>query len=93
MLLTHTLTYMRKLLVGLLAINLTACGSIPQLPCPGSRYYDVQYCRGEKDFRIPNFYGEAAQRQDKCLKCIDVDQNCFMQAPPKQCKINNWKYN
>jgi hypothetical protein len=92
MLSTYTLTDMRKLLVGLLAINLTACGSLPQPLCPGTREYDIQVCRGEKSIRVPNFYGEAQQRYEKCLQCIDVDQNCYHINPPKQCKINNWKY-
>jgi hypothetical protein len=92
MLLTYTLTDMRKLLIALLATSLTACSGLPQPPCPGTRYYDIQVCRGEKAFRVPNFYGEAQQRHDKCLQCIDVDQNCYHMAPPKQCKINNWKY-
>jgi hypothetical protein len=83
---------MQKLLIGLLVINLTACGSLPQPLCPGTREYDIQYCRGEKPIRVPNFYGEAQQRYDKCLKCIDVDQNCYHIAPPRQCKANNWKY-
>jgi hypothetical protein len=92
MLSTYTLTDMRKLLIGLLALNLTACGSLPQPLCPGTREYDIQVCRGEKSIRVPNFYGEAEQRRNKCLQCIDVDQNCYMMSPPKQCKANNWKY-
>jgi hypothetical protein len=92
MLPTYTLTDMRKLLVALLTVNLTACGSLPQLPCPGTRDYDIQVCRGEKPIRVPNFYGMAQQRYDKCLQCIDVDQNCYHIQPPKQCKVNNWKY-
>jgi hypothetical protein len=93
MLLTYTLTDMRKLLIGLLVINLTACGSLPQPLCPGTREYDVQHCRGEKALRIPNFYGEAGQRKEKCMQCIDVDQNCYMMSVPRQCKANNWTYN
>jgi hypothetical protein len=92
MLLTYTLTDMRKLLIALLATSLTACSGLPQPPCPGTRHYDIQVCRGEKAFRVPNFYGEAEQRYNKCLQCIDVDQNCYHTQPPKQCKANNWKY-
>ena len=76
-----------------LAMLTAACVSLPQMPCPGTRSYDVQVCRGEKTYRVPNFYGEAEQRQNKCLQCVDIDQNCYMMAPPKQCKINNWKDN
>ena len=80
-----------KTLVAGLALTLAACGSLAPPLCPGTREYDVQVCRGEKTFRVPNFYGEAEQRRNKCLQCIDVNQNCYMMAPPKQCKINKWK--
>jgi hypothetical protein len=81
----------KKLIFGL-AWMLGACGALPPPLCPGTREYDVQVCRGEKTYRVPNFYGEAEQRRNKCLQCIDVDQNCYMMSPPKQCKANNWKY-
>jgi hypothetical protein len=80
----------KKLIFGL-AWMLGACGALPPPLCPGTREYDVQVCRGEKTYRVPNFYGEAEQRRNKCLQCIDVDQNCYMMAPPRQCKINNGK--
>ena len=74
-----------------IALAMTGCSSFPQVSCPGTSSYDIQVCRGEKAFRVPNFYGEAQQRHDKCLQCIDVDQNCYHMAPPKQCRINAWK--
>ena len=81
----------RKFLPPLVAtLLLAACGHIPQAPCPGTRSYDIQVCRGEKAIRVPNFYGEAQQRHDKCLQCIDVEQNCYHMSPPKQCKTNSW---
>jgi hypothetical protein len=75
---------MRKLLIALLAAQLTACGSLPELPCPGTRSYDVQYCRGERP-RAPlgNFPFEAQQRARKCDQCIDIENNCYHGVPPE----------
>ena len=76
---------MRKLLIGLLAVQLTACGALPASPCPGTRSFEPQTCRGEKPRRLDNFYMEAIQRANKCEKCIDIDNNCYHGLPP-QCR-------
>jgi hypothetical protein len=79
---------MRKLLIGVLALNLTACSVLSELseppPCPGTRYYDVQICRGEKIRRDkPYIYRESAQRVEKCEQCIDMRPNCYHGIPPQ----------
>ena len=88
----HTLSHMRKLLISLLILDLTACGSIPQPLCPGTREYDVQYCRGEKPrMERPYIHGEAEQRENKCNQCIDIRPNCYRGIPP-QCRPQ-WQNN
>lgn len=76
---------MRKLLISLLVVQLTACGALPTPPCPGTRSYDIQVCRGEKPRRLDNFPMEAIQRANKCERCIDIDNNCYHGVPP-QCR-------
>jgi hypothetical protein len=80
---------MRKLLIGVLALNLTACSFLSALaeppPCPGSREGDIQFCRGEKiRFDKPYIYREAEQREEKCMQCIDININCY-RGTPRQC--------
>jgi len=72
---------MRKLLIGLLAVQLTACGTLSEIPCPSN----MQSCRVEKPRRLDNFYMEAIQRSNKCEKCIDIENNCYHGLPP-QCR-------
>ena len=83
---------MKKLLSLLLFVGLTGCAGveIKPPPCPGTRSYDVQLCRGEKIYSIPNPPYAALQAKAKCDACIDVDQNCVWGIPP-QCKPQ-WKW-
>lgn len=77
---------MRKL-AAILLLTLTGCSSIEIKPplCPGTREYDVQLCRGEKMYQIPNPPYMALQRKAKCDACIDIHQNCVW-GIPQQCK-------
>ena len=76
---------MRTLLLALSITTLVGCGSIQPPPCPGTRHYDVQLCRGERIYQIPNPPYMALQRAQKCEQCIDIEQNCY-HGIPKQCR-------
>lgn len=84
-----TETSLRAILNFALIMALGACALEPP-PCPGTRAYDIQVCRGEKPLRIPNFYMEAIQRSKKCEQCIDIEANCYHGLPP-QCRPK-WKF-
>lgn len=83
---------MRKLAALLLSLSITGCSSIQfkEPLCPGTRSYNVQLCRGEKPYIIPNPPGFAFQQEAKCNKCIDIDQNCVW-GVPQHCKPK-WKW-
>lgn len=76
---------MRLLLTALAASTLAGCLTIKPPLCPGTREYDVQLCRGEKMYQIPNPPYMALQRAAKCDACIDIEQNCVW-GVPKQCR-------
>ena len=78
---------MRKLAAFLLISTLAGCASVELKPppCPGTRSYDVQLCRGEKIYTIPNPPLGALQRKAKCDACIDIEQNCVW-GVPQQCR-------
>jgi hypothetical protein len=81
---------MRALILALSAATLSGCLTLEKPLCPGTRAYDPQICRGEKWTYIPNPPMYALQQQEKCNKCIDVEQNCVW-GVPKQCKPQ-WKW-
>jgi hypothetical protein len=74
---------MRKLVAYLFLLTLAGCGSVQIKPplCPGTRDYDVQVCRGEKVYHIPNPPLAALQRKAKCEQCIDIKDNCVWGVP------------
>ncbi|NDB85188.1 MAG: hypothetical protein EB127_21175 [Alphaproteobacteria bacterium] len=78
---------MPKLAALLLISTLAGCAIVELKPplCPGTRSYDVQLCRGEKPYMIPNPPYAAFQRKAKCEQCIDIDQNCVW-GIPQHCK-------
>lgn len=76
---------MRKLLLALTVVSLGGCLTFEAPPCPGTRHYDVQLCRGEKHYSIPNPPYAALQAHAKCEACIDIQQNCVW-GVPKQCR-------
>ncbi len=67
---------MYKLLV-LSVVFITGCAT----NCPGTRYYDIQYCKGEQVQRLPNFHMEALQREAKCNANIQPEVNCVWGRP------------
>lgn len=71
---------MKQYLV-ILSIGLAGCTSMDKaldsylanIPCPGTRSYDPQICRGEKPARLPNFTNEA---QDIMRRCGSIGADC-----------------
>lgn len=83
---------MKKLFILSVCLFLSGCTGIKfQEPlCPGTRHYDVQLCKGEKIYMIPNPPYAALQRKAKCDACIDIEQNCY-HGVPKQCQVKPWR--
>lgn len=81
---------MRTLLLSLAAVSLAGCLTMEPPPCPGTRSYDVQLCRGERIYQIPNPPYMALQRKAKCDACIDIQNNCY-HGIPKHCEPK-WKW-
>ena len=82
----------KKLALIFIFLNLWSCSGIEFVapPCPGTRHYDVQLCRGEKIYMIPNPPYAALQRAAKCDACIDIENNCYHGIPP-QCRPKPWR--
>jgi len=84
---------MQKLAIfGFLTLALFGCSGVEFVapPCPGTRHYDVQLCRGEKPVYLPNPPYAALQRKAKCDACIDIENNCYHGIPP-QCRPKPWR--
>ena len=67
--------------IAIFTTLIAGCGSIQPPLCPGTRSYDVQLCRGERIYQIPNPPYMALQRQSKCNACIDIQNNCYHGVP------------
>jgi len=80
-----------RILTFALVFLLAACSGLPVPPCPGTRSYDIQLCRGEKPLFIPNPPYSALHRKAKCDACVDIDQNCVW-GVPKKCEPK-WQWN
>ena len=71
--------------IAIFTALIAGCGSIQPPLCPGTRSYDVQLCRGERIYQIPNPPYMALQRKAKCDACIDIETNCY-HGVPRHCQ-------